>query len=54
MPNEGPDCVASGKLMALPSPAVQDYRFSVKDLGSSVAQEFSQPAKIASKDKDNT
>jgi putative exosortase-associated protein (TIGR04073 family) len=26
MPNEGPDCVASGKLMALLSPAVQDYR----------------------------
>jgi hypothetical protein len=27
MPNEGPDCVASGKLMALLSPAVQDYQF---------------------------
>jgi tRNA threonylcarbamoyladenosine biosynthesis protein TsaB len=28
MPNEGPDCVASGKLMALLPPAVQDYHKS--------------------------
>jgi hypothetical protein len=29
MPNEGPDCVASGKLMALLSPAVQDCQYKM-------------------------